>query len=76
LRITERREIDMFIGALIGLAIGYAVCYFFIFPTDLLSIKLVNLTIGDVLRILGGLVVILITTIVGGNIGSFMDDKG
>lgn len=66
----------MFIGALIGLAIGYAVCYFFIFPTDLLSIKLVNLTIGDVLRILGGLVVILITTIVGGNIGSFMDDKG
>lgn len=64
----------MFVGAFIGLAIGYAACHFFIFPADLLSIKLAELTIGDVLRILGGIAVILFTTVIGGNIGSAIED--
>jgi hypothetical protein len=63
-----------FIGGVIGLGIGLALSYFFIFPTDILSMKLIDLTIGDLLRILAGLVVTLFATLFCGAIGGAVRD--
>ena len=43
----------MWIGVLIGLAVGYAVCHYFIFPADVFNIKLANLTVGEVFKDIG-----------------------
>ena len=58
-----------FIGFLIGSIIGCVLANTFIFPADIFNIKLGNLTIGDVLRIFGGVMVILISTGLGIAIG-------
>jgi hypothetical protein len=41
---------------LIGFAVGVIASWVFIFPPEILSIKLAALTTGDLLRILGGLI--------------------
>lgn len=50
--------VGVVIGGVIGLVIGIYISCSFIFPADILALKLVNMTIGDILRILGGLTVI------------------
>jgi hypothetical protein len=61
------------VGGVIGFGIGLFLSYFFIFPADILSIKLVNLTIGDCLRIFGGFVASCFTAWIGLFIGSLAD---
>lgn len=58
------------IGLIIGAGVGLWLSNLFIFPNDVLSLKLADITIGDILRIPGGLVVVLFGGIIGGNIGS------
>jgi hypothetical protein len=53
---------------IIGVVFGWLVSNIFIFPNDLLRLKLVDMTIGDVLFILSGVLFIII----GGTIGGFM----
>jgi hypothetical protein len=62
-------------GGLIGFGIALALASYFIFPTDMLNIKIVNLTVGDVIRIAFGVIVIIISIIIGGNIGSVMNEQ-
>lgn len=52
-------------GAIIGLVIGGWVSYTFIFPHDVLSISLAAITIGDILRIVGGLIATFIAAVIG-----------
>ena len=56
-------------GTIIGLAAGAWVSYSFVLPTDVLSLKLAEITIGDILRILASFVIFL----AGGGIGALMD---
>jgi hypothetical protein len=61
----------MVIGFIIGAAAGLLLSNVFIFPNDLLSRQLVEMTIGDILRILGGLVVIPLLGGIGGKMFSW-----
>jgi hypothetical protein len=45
--------------------IGFAISYFFIFPKDFLSLKLVDMTVGDILWIIGGVVIPIIGLVIG-----------
>jgi hypothetical protein len=65
----------MILGAIIGLILGYLLATK-IFPPGILSIRLLELTIGDLLRIIGGLLVILMGLITGGVFGSMFKKKG
>ena len=40
-----------------------------------MNIKIVELTVGDVIRIAFGVIVIIIFVIIGGNIGSVMNEQ-
>lgn len=44
----------MWWGAIVGFAIGSWLSYSFIFPADIIGLKLAGITIGDLLRIFGG----------------------
>ncbi len=46
----------MWWGTIIGLAIGAWLSYSFLLPTDILDVKLAEITIGHLLRIFGALV--------------------
>jgi len=59
----------MWWGTIIGFVIGAWLSYSFIFPADILDLKLAAITIGDLLRILGGLV----ATVVVAGIGHLVD---
>jgi tetrahydromethanopterin S-methyltransferase subunit E len=65
----------MWSGGLIGFVIAFALVIFLIFPAGMLNIKIVDLTVGDVLRIVIGLIVIIISIIIGGNIGSVFNEQ-
>ncbi|HBI47567.1 MAG TPA: hypothetical protein DDX93_02430 [Smithella sp.] len=65
----------MWSGGLIGFVIAFALVIFLIFPAGMLNIKIVDLTVGDVLRIVIGLIVIIISVIIGGNIGSVFNEQ-
>jgi hypothetical protein len=55
----------MWWGTIIGFAIGAWLSYNFILPTDILSLKLAAMTIGDILRIIGALVATLVIAGIG-----------
>lgn len=57
----------------IGFAVGLLLSIFFIFPADLLSLKLVEMTVGNFLRILMGFLVIIMAPVIGFFIGAFID---
>jgi hypothetical protein len=59
-----------FIGGIIGLGVGLWVSVSFIFPSNVLDLKLADMTIGDVGRILGGMVVTLLGLGFGAGMGS------
>jgi hypothetical protein len=71
----QRRKVNMWGGGLIGFGIALAIAGYFIFPTGMLNIKIVDLTVGDVIRIVFGVIVIIIFVIIGGNIGSVMNEQ-
>lgn len=62
-------------GAIVGLVIFYFIASNFIFPAGLLRIKIMELTIGDLLLIIVGLIVILIGGIIGGIIGDLIKGR-
>jgi hypothetical protein len=64
-----------FIGSIIGLGAGFFVSYFFIFPNDMLNLRLAMITMGDILRILGGIIVLVIGSTIGYWIGHMFDDN-
>jgi len=55
----------LFFCAIIGFGVALGLSVWFIFPADVLNLKLVAMTVGDILRILVGLLV----TLLGGGIG-------
>ena len=57
-----------FWGFIIGAGTGFLLSTVFIFPPDILNIKLLNMTIGDILRILGGLLVVPLGGVMGARI--------
>lgn len=57
----------------IGFAVGLLLSIFFIFPADMLSLKLVEMTMGNFLRVLGGFAVIIMAPVIGFFIGAFID---
>lgn len=59
----------MWWGAIVGFAIGFWLSYSFIFPADIIGLKLAGITIGDLLRIFGGFV----ATVVAAQLGHFVD---
>jgi len=59
----------MWWGAIVGFAVGAWLSYSFILPADILNLKLVAMTIGDLLRIFGALV----ATLVAAGIGHLVD---
>lgn len=59
----------MWWGTIVGLVIGVWLSYSFIFPADILGLKLAAITIGDLLRIFGGLV----ATVVAAKLGHLVD---
>lgn len=56
-------------GTIVGLVVGVWVSYSFILPVDILNLKLSAITIGDILRIFGALVI----TIVAAKVGHLVD---
>jgi hypothetical protein len=66
----EHRAI--FWGIVIGFAIGAYFSYAVILPPDILNLKLVNMTIGDVLRIFAALVIAFIGAGTGWLVGLFV----
>jgi uncharacterized membrane protein SpoIIM required for sporulation len=58
------------IGFIIGAGVGFLLSAFFIIPGAVLNIRLVALAIGDILRIIGAVVVVFVGGIIGGYIGS------
>ena len=52
-------------GTIIGFVIGVFVSYSFIFPANILDLRLVAMTIGDLLRIFGGLVATVVVAYIG-----------
>ena len=52
-------------GTIIGFVISALISYYFILPNDILNLKLVDITIGDLLRISGAVVTIIIVTGIG-----------
>lgn len=64
---------EMFIGICTGLVVGSLISYVYIFPNDMLF-KLAYITednIDDLLRMLGGGMVILVLGCIGGFMGSY-----
>jgi hypothetical protein len=59
----------MWWGTIIGLGLGAWLSYSFILPVGILGLKLAELTIGDVLRVFGGLA----ATILAAGIGYLID---
>jgi hypothetical protein len=59
----------MWWGTIVGLAVGAWLSYSFILPTDILNLKLVAMTIGDILRMVGALAI----TIAFASIGHLVD---
>lgn len=64
----------MFTGIIIGFLIGGSITYNFILPANILDLRLVDITIRDLLRIIGGLVATAVATWIGGFIGGIVDD--
>lgn len=65
----------MWSGGLIGFVISLVIAIFFIFPADMLNTKLVDLTVGDLLRMLIGVIAIILSVIIGGNIGLVFNEQ-
>lgn len=65
----------MVAGTIVGFAIGIWFAYNLIFPPDLLNIRLSELTIGNILRIIGGILVAVIIAGIGNLIGSYGEEK-
>jgi uncharacterized protein YacL len=67
-RLQENGGISLgsFIGALIGGFLGLLFSYLFVFPTDILDLKLIEITIG--------VVVVVIGVYIGITLGSLVDD--
>ena len=61
------------LGFIIGIGVGLWLCFLFIFPPDVLNIKLLELTIGEFLRIWFGLGISVLVGICGAVIGSFFN---
>jgi hypothetical protein len=61
-------------GAIVGFVAGLFLSNAFIFPAEVLSLKFAVMTIGDFLRIIGGVLVTLLATGIGGIIGGLSDD--
>ena len=59
----------MWWGSIVGLAIGAWLSYSFILPADVLDLKIVAMTIDDLLRIFGALA----ATLVAAGIGHLVD---
>ncbi|MGD0236210.1 MAG: hypothetical protein ABSC55_16950 [Syntrophorhabdales bacterium] len=57
-------------GIIIGLGVGAWLSYSFILPADVLNLKLAEITIGDILRILGA----FFATFGGAGIGSLIGE--
>jgi hypothetical protein len=62
----------IFIGFIIGAGAGLLLSAFFIIPEAVLNIRLVALAIGDILCIIGAVVVVFVGGIIGGYIGSLV----
>jgi hypothetical protein len=62
-------------GLIVGFAVGCVVSYLFIFPANILNLKLADLTIGDLLRIFGGLGCIGLASSLGLRIGHRVDGR-
>jgi hypothetical protein len=52
-------------GVITGLAIGSWVSYNYIFPDAVLGTRLADITIGDILRIVGGLIITFVAVVIG-----------
>jgi len=63
------------IGIIIGAGAGFWLSNLFIFPTDILNLKFADMTIGDILRILGGLLPVCWGAVIGGAIGESIGKK-
>lgn len=55
----------MYIGTIVGFLIGVSISYNVILPAGLWGLKLADITIGDILRIIGALVATGIVTGIG-----------
>ena len=49
---------------------GVLIAKFFIFPDDVVNLKLAAMTIGDIWRIVWGVIVVIVGAVIGGNIDS------
>jgi hypothetical protein len=63
----------MLMGIIIGLLVGASITYNFILPANILDLRVVDITIRDLLRIIGGLVATGVATWVGAYIGGLVD---
>ena len=63
-----------FVGVVLGLGVGLWLSVMFIFPDNVLNIPLSAMTLGYILRLLGGLSVTLLGAAIGGFIGSMIND--
>ncbi len=50
---------------LLGLAFGIALAYFLILPSNLLNLTATAMTLGDLVRIIGGVCVVAFATWIG-----------
>jgi len=63
-----------FVGSIIGVAAGLWISHAFIFPADVLHLHPSTISIGDLLRIIGGIFVTFGVAGIGGIIGETFDD--
>ena len=59
----------MWWGTIAGVAIGGWISYSFILPNDILDLRLAFITIGDIFRMIGSFILIIIAA----NIGHLID---
>ena len=59
--------------SVVGLGLGLLLTHLYILPLNAPSIKLADLTIFDLLRILAGLITTLVTTFLGLGVGKIAD---
>ena len=64
----------MLTGIIIGFLVGASITYNFILPANILDFRVVDMTIRDLLRTMGGLVVTGVATLIGAYIGGLVDD--
>lgn len=64
-----------YVGFIIGAGAGCLLSTVFIFPDNLLNIKLAEMTIGYLLQIFGGLIVICFLGVIGSRVCNWISEK-